>query len=106
PVDSRGLEASAPAGDASVASPRGTGVFSGSKQSSVTASFDDSQETLYSLAADTGGKALLDSNDLTLGIRQAQTDISSYYIIGYYSTNSADDGKFRRIQVRLASQPQ
>ena len=35
---------------------------------------------------------MLDSNDLTLGIRQAQTDISSYYVIGYYSTNSADDG--------------
>jgi VWFA-related protein len=106
PIDSRGLVAITPAGDASTASPRGTGVFSGSKQSGVRASFNDSQETLYSLAADTGGKAMLDSNDLTLGIRQAQTDISSYYVIGYYSTNSADDGKFRRVQVRVASQPQ
>jgi VWFA-related protein len=106
PIDSRGLVATAPAGDASVASPRGTGVLSGSKQASLRASFNDSQETLYSLAADTGGKALLDSNDLTLGIRQAQTGIASYYILGYYSTNNADDGKFRRLQVRIASQPQ
>ena len=106
PIDSRGLVATAPAGDASTASPRGTGVFSGSKQASVRSGFNDSQETLYSLAADTGGKAMLDSNDLTLGIRQAQNGISSYYVIGYYSTNSADDGKFRRVQVRVASQPQ
>src|SRR5438270_372403 len=55
------------------------------------------------LAADTGGKPLLDANDLTLGIRQAQQDISSYYIVGYYSTNAAEDGRFRKIQVRLAN---
>lgn|ERR1043166_2627473 len=106
PVDSRGLVATPPGGDASTASPRGTGVLTGSRQQSLRNSFNDSQETLYSLAADTGGKALLDSNDLTLGIRRAQEDINSYYIVGYYSTNSAEDGKFRRIQVRLTNQVQ
>ena len=49
------------------------------------ASFQGQQETLYTLAADTGGKALLDNNDLALGIVQAQKEISSYYILGYYS---------------------
>jgi VWFA-related protein len=101
PVDARGLVATAPAGNASTASPRGTGVFSGSSQRSQSASFNASQDTLYSLAADTGGKALLDTNDLTLGIKNAQEDFASYYILGYYSTNSAQDGKFRKIQVRL-----
>src|SRR5262249_23595550 len=57
------------------------------------------QETLYSLAADTGGKALLDNNDLGMGIVQAQKDISSYYIVGYYSTNDKADGKFRAIKI-------
>jgi len=70
------------------------------------ARFNGQQETLYSLAADTGGKALLDSNDLTVGIVQAQKDVRSYYILGYYSTNPAQDGRFRRIQVRLAEYPQ
>jgi hypothetical protein len=105
PVDARGLVASAPAGDAAVRSPRGTGVFSGSTQSSRRARFNDQQETLDTLAGDTGGKAFFDSNDLSLGIQQAQKDIASYYILGYYSTNAAQDGKFRRIGVRIHSQP-
>lgn len=106
PVDARGLIADAPGGDASVASPRGTGILTGTSQNSRRANFNDSQETLLTLASDTGGKALLDSNDLTLGIRQAQEDIRSYYIIGYYSSNTATDGKYRRVQIKLASNTQ
>ena len=67
-----------------------------------TNNFQQSQDTLYALAADTGGKALLDNNDLSLGIVQAQKAITSYYIIGYYSANTALDGKFRRIKITLA----
>ena len=103
PVDARGLTALIPGGDASTASPRGTGILTGTKQASLKASFNDSQETLYTLAEDTGGKALLDVNDLTLGIKQAQEDIRSYYMIGYYPTNTAEDGKYRRIKVQLAA---
>lgn len=103
PVDARGLTAESPVGAASQASGRGTGAFTGGTQASRRSSATASQDTLYTLAADTGGKALVDSNDLALGIRQAQEDISSYYILGYYSTNSAEDGKFRKIQVKLAS---
>ncbi len=103
PVDARGLTAMPPAGDASTASASGTGVFTGKTQQGQRDKFNGSQETLATLAADTGGKALLDSNDLALGITQAQRDISSYYILGYYSTNPALDGKFRRIKVRLKS---
>jgi len=56
---------------------------------------------MATLAADTGGKAFLDSNDLGLGIQQAQEELRSYYIIGYYTTNGAEDGKFRKITVKL-----
>ncbi|MEO5924034.1 MAG: VWA domain-containing protein [Bryobacteraceae bacterium] len=101
PVDARGLVATAPVGDATKASPGGQGVFSGSSQRSAQSQFQGQQETLYTLATDTGGKAMLDSNDLSAGVVQAQQDISSYYILGYYSTNSAQDGKFRRIKVQL-----
>ncbi len=106
PIDARGLVASAPAGNASRGASRGSGVFSGSTQRSQSASFNAQQETLHTLAGDTGGKALLDSNDLTLGIKQAQKDISSYYILGYYSGNAALDGRFRRIKVVLNGQLQ
>lgn len=103
PIDARGLQASAPAGDASVASPRGTGIFSGSQQKGRRDKFNDEQETLYTLAADTGGKALLDSNDLTIGMTQVQKDVNSYYIVGYYSTNADPDGKYRKIRVQVPS---
>jgi VWFA-related protein len=103
PVDARGLVAMPPGGDASTASASGTGIFTGKTQQGLRDKFNTSQETLATLAADTGGKALLDSNDLTMGITQAQRDINTYYILGYYSTNSALDGKYRRIKVRLKS---
>ena len=67
----------------------------------VTTNFQKSQDTLYALAADTGGKAFLDHNDLARGIVEAEQAISSYYIIGYYTTNTSQDGKFRRIKISL-----
>jgi len=101
PVDARGLVASAPLGDAIQGSPGGQGMYSGSSQRTAQNNFQAQQETLYTLAADTGGKTLLDSNDLSLGIVQAQKDISSYYILGYYSTHGALDGRYRRIKVQI-----
>src|SRR5579871_4686972 len=101
PIDARGLVAQAPLGDATKGSPGGQGMYSGSSARAVTSKFQGQQETLYTLASDTGGKALLDNNDLSVGIVQAQRDISSYYIIGYYSTNEALDGHFRRIKISV-----
>jgi VWFA-related protein len=88
-------------GDANRASPGGIGMFSGKTAMAQISNFQRSQDTLYSLAADTGGKALLDNNDLTAGVVQAQQAISSYYVIGYYPTNTNLDGKFRRIKITL-----
>ena len=67
----------------------------------ATTNFQQSQDTLYALAADTGGKAFLDNNDLSRGIVQAQQAISDYYILGYYTTNTDLNGKFRRIKISL-----
>lgn len=105
PVDARGLVAMAPLGDANRASPGGIGMFSGTTAMAMVTNFQRSQDTLFSLAADTGGKAMLDNNDLTAGIRQAQDAITSYYIIGYYPTNTNLDGKFRRIKITLKETP-
>ncbi|MBI2685292.1 MAG: VWA domain-containing protein [Acidobacteria bacterium] len=103
PIDVRGLIAMAPAGDASKGAPRGTGIFSGSQQRQMRDNVNNQQETLFTLAADTGGKALLDSNDLALGIKNAQKDVESYYTLAYYSTNTTKDGKFRKLKVELTS---
>lgn len=102
PVDARGLTASAPGGDATQAAAVGNNLYSGAGQQTLRENFYNQQETLDTLAADTGGKALLDSNDLTLGLRQVQQDVNSYYVLAYYSTNTAEDGRYRRIQVKLA----
>ncbi|MGJ5818928.1 VWA domain-containing protein [Paludibaculum fermentans] len=101
PIDARGLVADAPMGDASQASPGNAGMYTGAGMQANTARFQQSQDTLYALAADTGGKALFDTNDLTKGIVQAAEAISSYYVIGYYASNAAQDGKFRRIKITL-----
>jgi VWFA-related protein len=101
PVDARGLVAEAPMGDATRGSPGGLGMYTGVSATQNTANFQRSQDTLWSIAADTGGKALLDTNDLSRGIVNAQQSISSYYLIAYYTTNEALDGKFRRIRISL-----
>jgi VWFA-related protein len=103
PVDARGLVAQAPLGDATQASQGGQGMYSGSSMRSAQSASQGQQESLYTLASDTGGKALLDSNDLSAGIVQAQKDIASYYIVGYYSGNLALDGRYRRIKVQIKS---
>jgi VWFA-related protein len=103
PIDARGLSALVPGGDATQAGSIGTKAFSGAGQRTQKENFNNQQETLATLALDTGGKALLDSNDLTDGIRQVQQDLSSYYVLSYVSANTAQDGRYRRIQVKLSS---
>ena len=101
PIDARGLVAQAPLGDATQGSQGNIGMYSGAAALAQTTNFQQSQDTLYALAGDTGGKALLDYNDLAKGIAQAEQATTSYYILGYYTTNTAQDGKFRRIKVSL-----
>jgi VWFA-related protein len=101
PIDARGLVARAPLGDATQGSPGNSGVYTGGAALANISNFQQSQDTLFALAGDTGGKALFDNNDLTRGLVQAQESISDYYILGYYATNTAKNGHFRRIKVSL-----
>ncbi len=104
PVDARGLVAQAPLGDATQGSPGNAAMYSGTAALAVTTRLQQSQDTLYTLAGDTGGKALLDYNDLTMGIVQAQKSVTSYYILGYYTTNPALDGRFRKIKISVEAE--
>ena len=105
PVDARGLVASAPLGDATQGSPGGVSMYNGGAASAMNLRMQTSQDTLYALGSDTGGKALLDANDLGKGIADARNAITSYYILGYYTSNDALDGKYRKVKVALASRP-
>jgi hypothetical protein len=101
-VDARGLVATAPLGDATRPSPGGVAALTGQAAGNLLSNFQRSQDTLYSLAKDTGGKAMFDYNDLSMGIVQAAQAVTSYYIVGFYSNHSALDGKFHRVKVALA----
>jgi hypothetical protein len=100
-VDARGLVAGGPMGDATHGSPGGASMYTGGAAMAMASRLEQSQDTMYALAGDTGGKALLDYNDLTLGIVNAQKSVTNYYIIGYYTANHALNGKFRKVKVTL-----
>jgi VWFA-related protein len=53
------------------------------------------------LADNTDGLAILDNNDLDKGLRRISDDLSSYYLLGYYSTDAKRDGRFHSIKVRV-----
>jgi VWFA-related protein len=57
-------------------------------------------EALQTLAINTDGIALVNSNDLRKQLHRIADDLTSYYLMGYYSTNSRLDGRFRAIKVR------
>ena len=101
PVDTRGLQAIAPGGDARQASGRGQSLFSGRGVARQFSRLAASQDTLTSLAADTGGRAFTDTNDFGEAFDRVRRDMSAYYLLGYSSTNTTRDGRFRRIQVRV-----
>lgn len=58
-------------------------------------------DTLRTLAENTDGFAIVSTNDLTGGVRRISNDLSAFYLLGYYSTNSAANGRFRRIEVKV-----
>ena len=101
PVDTRGLQAVVPGGDARQASGRGQSLFSGRGVARQFSRLAASQDTLTSLAADTGGRAFTDTNNFGEAFDRARRDLSAYYLLGYSSTNPTKDGRFRRIQVRV-----
>jgi VWFA-related protein len=106
PIDARGLVAEAPLGDATQGSPGNAGMYTGAAALANTSNFQKSQDTLFALAGDTGGKALLDNNDLARGIVQAQQSITSYYVVQYYTTNTALNGRFRKVKIVLNKDPE
>jgi hypothetical protein len=80
-------------------------MFSGASVFQQFSSLASSQDSLTTLASNTGGVAFTDSNDFGAAFARIERDMSAYYILGYSSANPAKDGRFRRIQVRLKQPP-
>jgi len=101
PVDIRGLQAFPPGGEAQSASLHGQSAYNGAAVLNDLSSNASTQDTLSTLASDTGGKAFFDSNDFGAVFSQVQKDSSAYYVLGFTSTNAQKDGKFRHLKVQL-----
>ena len=65
-----------------------------------------SQANLRQLAEETGGVAFVGRNDFNQAFDRIVQENSSYYVLGYYSTNDRRDGKMRNITVRVAGYPE
>jgi VWFA-related protein len=100
-VDTRGLQAVSPLGDASVGSTRGSGAFNGAALTNNMNQNFATQEVMATLSSDTGGKAFFDSNDFAPAFAQVQKDTSAYYALGFHSANPSRDGKYRKLTIRL-----
>ena len=72
---------------------------------SLRRELETAQGNLRMLSEATGGFATLNSNDFTTAFSRIVDDNSSYYVLGYYSTNEKRDGKYRAIDVRVTSRP-
>jgi VWFA-related protein len=104
PLDVRGLEAFPPGGQAQNASLHGQSAYNGGAVLNDLNNNAATQETLSTLAADTGGKAFFDSNDFGGVFSQVQKDTSAYYVLGFTSNNPLKDGRFRHLHVQLNRQ--
>ncbi len=102
-IDARGLYAYVPGGDASqpnqAASTQLPGVEARIELSALQARMD----AINALAADTGGFLFKNSNDLNLGLQRVLDDNETYYVLAYEPTASYRDGRFRKLEVRVAN---
>jgi VWFA-related protein len=100
-VDTRGLQAVSPLGDASTGSIRSSGAFNGAALTNNMNQNFATQEVMATLSSDTGGKAFFDSNDFAPAFAQVQKDTSAYYAIGFHSSNPARDGRYRKLAIKI-----
>ena len=85
---------------------RGLVVFDASIEENVSlrqdaANLRSRQESMRTLAVDTEGEAIINTNNIEGGLKRIADDLSSYYLFGYNSTNGKLDGRFRSITVRV-----
>lgn len=104
-LDTRGLIAEVPGGSASF---QGPGVLTapGARASLQLRSIEAMRQGMNSLAVDTGGFLVKNSNDIGQGLGRILRDNDTYYLLAYEPTNTARDGQFRKIQVRLRGRPE
>ena len=75
-------------------------------RSSESSEMSESQNGLYALAHDTGGRAIFNSNELAHGLKRALAETAVYYLLAWKpDANKPSASKFRRIEVKLINKP-
>jgi len=77
-----------------------SGTIGDANAQSTQSSMRLSQDSLRVLAASTGGFAAVNRNDLDGAFDRIVAENSSYYMLGFYSSNQRRDGRFRKLEVR------
>ncbi len=58
-------------------------------------------DTMYRMSAETGGQAIVNTNNLSAGLERVIRDASHHYLVGYTPTRETNDGKFHRLEVKV-----
>jgi VWFA-related protein len=104
-MDTRGLYATNPAGDAS--QPSGIEqALPGARARIEGSSLEARRNGLNALARDTGGFPVFDTNDFSLGLKRILADNETYYVLAWEPEQSYRDGRFRKIEVKLLGHPE
>lgn len=104
-IDARGLVASPPGGDAS--QPAFNDIqLAGVRTRIEMGSIDAKRDGIHALAYDTGGFLVLNTNDLNLGMEKILADNEIYYVLAYEPPESRRDGRFHKIEVKIADRPE
>ena len=100
-MDTRGLVASLhDASSDRPFDPFGRLLFTAQRELNAT------QDSLNALAADTGGKAVFNTNDLRKGLTPALKETSTYYLLAWKpDAESQKQGRFRNLEVKLVNRP-
>jgi VWFA-related protein len=99
PVDARGLISGMEFQDEDLALRQPAGVTATSMVRISDAAAN--QETMRDIAAQTGGKAYVNQNEIKFGAAMAAADNAASYTIGYYPEDKKWDGKFRTLKVKV-----
>lgn len=103
-LDARGLVALP--GEMDASQPGGMAmIMPGVRSRIANGSIDAQRDGLYALAADTGGKAIFNNNDINLGLQKVLDDTEVYYLLAFEPTTSYRDGRYRKLEVKLPGYP-
>jgi VWFA-related protein len=104
-IDARGLVATPPGGSASDSFGADDINLPGARGRIESSAIQAKLDGLNALARDTGGTLFKNSNDLNLGLQRVLDANETYYVLAYEPSTSYRDGRFHKIEVRIADRP-